>query len=645
MVLVADGGAADEPDQQSKRYLPIAEHGLIGDLRTAALVGADGRIDWFCYPRFDSASVFGAVLDADDGGHWTIAPTGSVANARQFYIPDSNVLITRFLADDGLVELRDFMPLARAHDPEHHTRIVRIVTCVRGRMRLRSTVAPRFDYGRAGHEVTVDGDRVCLRSDDLELHLRSEVPASVVDDRDVVGEFALQQGDTVTFVLSCEDEAGQADAEGMLRATVRFWQDWISGSVYTGRWREMVNRSALTLKMLTHEPSGAIVAAPTVGLPESVGGDRNWDYRYVWIRDASFSLYALLRLGFTEEAAAFMHWLTQRFEEQPEDSDGGPLRIMYDIDGGTPSTETELGHWQGYRGSRPVRIGNAAEDQLQLDIYGELIDSVYLFNKYGAGISYRSWQQLRRVVSWLQDNWDRPDQSIWETRAEPQKHVYSRLMCWVAMERMTRIARSRGLPGDIVTWSRVRDEIFEQVMQCGWSDERSAFVQTYDDRSDGENELDASLLLMASVKFLSPTDEKVRRHAGRDRAVAGHRLPGVPLRRRRHDRRPRQLRGHLLDVLVLARGGTDADGPAGRGAAGAGEDVHLRQPPRTVRRAGRAERGPARQLPAGAHAPVPDQRRDQPGPGARPVSRRPVAGGTGCCSYWSLSSPLSSDGM
>jgi GH15 family glucan-1,4-alpha-glucosidase len=258
------------------------------------------------------------------------------------------------------------------------------------------------------------------------------------------------------------------------------------------------------LKLLTHEPSGAIVAAPTVGLPEEIGGGRNWDYRYVWIRDAAFSLYALLRLGFTDEAAAFMHWLTQRFAEQPEGSDTGPLRIMYDIDGQAPPEESELQHWEGYRGTRPVRIGNNASGQLQLDIYGELIDSVYLFNKYGAGISYTSWSELCRVVAWLQDNWDRPDESIWEPRSEPQDHVYSRLMCWVAMERMIRVARQRGLPGDLVAWSATRDEIFEQILERGWSDERNAFVQAF-----GTQELDASLLLMSAVKFLSPTDEKI----------------------------------------------------------------------------------------------------------------------------------------
>ncbi len=497
----------------SPEYLPIAEHGLIGDLRTAALVGADGRIDWFCFPRFDSPSVFGAILDADDGGRWTIRPTGGGASgeawSRQFYIPDSNVLITRFLSEQGVVELRDFMPLAGAHDAQHRTRIVRSVLCVRGSMTLRCGIAPRFDYGRATHELVRDADGaggITMRSPDLTLHLQSDVDVDVSDDgRDLTAEFTLTSGEARTFVLTCDgDRATVADADQLLRDTVRFWQTWISRSVYTGRWREMVNRSALTLKLLTHEPSGAIVAAPTAGLPEDAGGVRNWDYRYVWIRDAAFSLYALLRLGFTDEAAAFMHWLTDRFAERSDEAETGPLRVMYDIDGGPPPTERELTHWEGYRGSRPVRIGNNAAGQLQLDIYGELIDSVYLFNKYGDGISYTSWKQLQEVVAWLQDNWDRADESIWEVRSEPRAHVYSRLMSWVAMERMIRIGRQRGLPGDIVSWSATRDAIFEQIMEQGWSEPRNAFVQAY-----GSDELDASLLLMSAVKFLSPTDERV----------------------------------------------------------------------------------------------------------------------------------------
>ncbi len=487
-------------------YLPISEHGLIGDLRTAALVGSDGRIDWFCCPRFDSPSVFGAILDSQKGGHWSIHPIVE-AESKQFYLPDSNVLITRFSSDEGVVEVRDFMVVRAPHDPNHRQRLVRQVATVRGSMRMRMSVSPRFDYGRATHRTeTVDGG-VSFVTNDLTLHLTSSVPLDHIPDGGAAADFALHLGEAETFVLDVLVDAdirpeahSTVDAEELMVATVRFWRSWLTRSTYTGRWRETVNRSALTLKLLTHEPSGAIIASPTTSLPEEIGGQRNWDYRHVWIRDAAFSLYALLRLGFTDEADAFMGWLTDRFSD-PGDGGDGPLRVMYDIDGATMSGEVVLDHWEGYRGSSPVRIRNDAADQLQLDIYGELIDSIYLFNKYGSGISYASWQSLQNVIAWLQKNWDRPDEGIWEVRAGRRHHTFSRVMCWVAMERMVRMGRARGLPGDLSDWSRTRDEIYRDIIENGWDDELQAFVQEY-----GGSVLDASLLLMPMVKFFAPTD-------------------------------------------------------------------------------------------------------------------------------------------
>lgn len=489
-------------------FLPISDHGVIGDLRTAAVVGVDGRINWFCCPRFDSPSVFGSLLDAD-GGAWTIELMDGDVTTRQFYLPDSNVLVTRFMSDDGVAEVQDLMPVVEANHAEHRTRIVRRVECVRGSVKFRTLVSPRFDYGRADHSLDITGDcRAEFAGPDLTLHLASTVPVTATDDDQVAAEFELSTGENATFVLAPEsisDEDFDRDSSSeTVHSTVVFWQDWLSQSVYSGRWREMVHRSALALKLLTHEPSGAIVAAVTAGLPEEIGGERNWDYRYVWIRDAAFSLYALLRLGFTDEAAAFMKWLTHRFCGDTEGDDShGPLRLMYTLDGDVPPGETELDHWSGYRGSVPVVVGNDAAAQLQLDIYGELIDSVYLFNKYGAGISYESWQQLCGVAAWLVDNWDQPDQSIWEPRDEPRDYVYSRLMCWVALERMIRVSRQRGLPGDVVGWMSTRDEIFSQIMDRGWSDKLEAFVQVLD-----SDQLDASLLLIPAVKFLAPSDER-----------------------------------------------------------------------------------------------------------------------------------------
>jgi len=489
-------------------YTPIGEHGLIGDLRTAALVGTDGRIDWFCCPRFDSPSVFGALLDADNGGYWTISPAGE-AGSRQFYLPDSNVLITRFLAASGVVEVQDCMPVLRAHDADHRQRLVRRVSAVRGSMRMRIDLVPRFDYGRGRHRVHVEqeGRRLRFTGSDLTLALSASVPLALDGAGGAGADIELAEGQVVTFVLDVlpGGQGGMdmppADPAVLVAGTVAFWRGWLSTSRYTGRWREMVHRSALTLKLLTHEPSGAVVAAPTMSLPEKVGGSRNWDYRYVWIRDAAFSLYALLRLGFTDEAEAFMRWLTERFAES--DGGDGPLRVMYDIDGGSTSGEHVLEHWAGHRGSAPVRVRNDAADQLQLDIYGELIDSIYLFNKYGPGISLDSWRSLQDVVAWLQENWDRPDEGIWEIRSARRNHTFSRLMCWVALERMTRMARQRGLPGDVAAWARTRDEIFADIEEHGWDARLHAYVQ-----SPGEGVLDASLLLMPMVKFLAPTDPR-----------------------------------------------------------------------------------------------------------------------------------------
>ena len=486
-------------------YLPIAEHGVIGDLHSVALVGTDGTIDWFCCPRFDSPSVFASILDAEKGGFYRIAPVNDGHTTRQLYFPDTNVLITRFLTPDGVGEVHDFMPIHR--DPRHARRLVRQVVAVRGEMRFALECRPRFDYGRQEHELELHEGGAVFHSPGFSLTLATNVPLER-HGNDATAQFTLSNGAAATFVLQ-QTEPGQrlkpiseAVAAEAFNATVRFWRGWLSHSVYRGRWREMVNRSALTLKLLTYRPTGAIVAAPTTSLPEHVGGERNWDYRYTWVRDAAFSLYALLRLGFTEEAEAFITWLTDRFGETSF-GEGGPLQIMYGIDGRADLHEEVLGHLEGYAGSAPVRVGNGAATQLQLDIYGELIDSVYLYNKYGEPISYDSWMELQKIVEWLCDNWDRPDEGIWETRGGRQDFTYSRLMSWVAIERSIRMARYRGLPANMVKWLEVRDQITEQIMTRGWNPKRGAFVQHY-----GSDVLDASLLLMPLTKFIAPKDPR-----------------------------------------------------------------------------------------------------------------------------------------
>jgi GH15 family glucan-1,4-alpha-glucosidase len=488
-------------------YQPIENYGIIGDLHTVALVGRNGSIDWLCFPHFDSPSVFAALLDEKKGGRFRLAPTSSDATCKQLYWPDTNVLITRFLSTGGVGEITDYMPMEEPGTWHGEHQLVRHVRVPQGSMKFRLECRPAFNYARDKHTLKLCPDGASFASARLSLGLASTVPLQE-DGDGVVAEFTLEAGQTANFLLQeipagsgCGEALKAAEADILFARTVGYWRRWISGCRYNGRWQEMVRRSALVLKLLTYHPTGAIVAAPTCSLPEHFGGTRNWDYRYTWIRDAAFSLYGLLRIGFTEEAAQFMNWLEARCHELEPD---GSLQIMYGIDGRHDLSEETLDHLEGYRGSRPVRIGNEASRQIQLDIYGELMDSVYLYNKYGSPISHELWRELKRLIDWVCDNWQRKDQAIWEVRGGQQHFVYSKVMCWVALDRALRLADKRSFPAPRERWLACRDAIYEEIMSKGWSEERQAFIQYY-----GSNSLDAANLIMPLVFFMSPTDPRM----------------------------------------------------------------------------------------------------------------------------------------
>ncbi len=497
-----------------ERYPPIENHGLIGDLQTAALVSTDGTLDWYCVPRFDSPSVFASLLDPERGGHFSIRPATDDYVSRQLYLPGTAILITRFMTPDGVGEVIDFMPIAGAVATDRH-RLVRLGRVVRGQLRFVVECRPAFDYGRAPHEFDAENRCVTFRSGSTTLRLSTVAPAegplvpdSAIEivDGGVRVEATLSAGQIGGAILESAPDGparriDRDEVQRELEETRDYWRNWVHRSTYKGRWREIVERSAITLKLMTYAPTGALVAAPTAGLPELVGGERNWDYRYTWIRDASFSVYGLLGLGFTDEAAAFMRWLNDRLAESQERD--RPLQIMYRVDGQPDLDEEILDHLAGYRGSAPIRIGNGAATQLQLDIFGEALDSVYLADSHALTPDHDGWRHISRVADWVSRHWDQPDEGIWETRGGQQNFTYGRLMSWVALDRAIRMAHRHGRPADVPTWTAARDDIYRQINDLGWSDDRQAFVQHYDTEV-----LDASLLYMPLVGFVAPSDPR-----------------------------------------------------------------------------------------------------------------------------------------
>jgi GH15 family glucan-1,4-alpha-glucosidase len=483
-------------------FEPIENYGVIGNMCSVALVSVAGSIDFLCYPKFDSPTVFAALLDDEKGGRFQIQPQLGKKQIRQLYLPETNILLTRFLSDEGVAELTDYMPIGT--NGAQPNEIIRTVAVIRGEIDFKMQCQPRFNYAMCGHTVKVE-DRSAIFSPSTDacapLALYSTVALRQHCD-DATSDFRLRAGESATFVFGGVRAPGQQPEmefiEHRFHETARFWREWIAKSKYKGRWREIVNRSALMLKLLISREHGSPIAAPTFSLPEEIGGVRNWDYRFTWLRDSAFTLYALIRLGFVEEAEGFIGWLKGRLSN---DAERGPLQVMYGIDGRQKLDEVTLDHLQGYENSRPVRIGNAAYQQLQLDICGEMMDSIYLANKYGDSISNAGWQEVQRTLEWLGKNWQRPDEGIWEVRGGAREFLHSRLMCWVAFDRALRLAQKRSLSGPLDAWQSARDAIRQDISTNFWDDELQSFVQ-----SKGTKNLDASVLLMPLMRFISPVD-------------------------------------------------------------------------------------------------------------------------------------------
>ncbi len=486
-------------------YQAIENYGVIGDLNSIALVGRDSSIDFLCLPDFDSPSVFAALLDKERGGFFRFTPDFDHVRHKQLYLPDTNVLLTRFLSRQGVGEVTDFMPVEELFVGKE---LIRNVACIQGTLNFQMECCPRFDYARARHTCTQISEREIVFTsggpNGARLRLQSSVPMQIKDG-DATARFTLKPGEKAVFMLEfiVEESESVKDleqfAQKSLFDTINYWKTWAAKSQYRGRWMEVVNRSALILKLMTSHRFGSMVASPTFGLPEEIGGVRNWDYRYTWIRDASFTVYAFMKLGYRDEARAFMRWV----EKQCNDiGKAGHLVLMYTIGGSKDLPELELSHLEGYKKSAPVRIGNAASRQVQLDIYGELLDAVYIFDHNAEPISYNFWLDISRQVDWVCDHWQEEDEGIWEVRGGKKEFLYSRMMCWVALDRGIKIAQAHSYPLN-GRWMAERDQVFISVHRDFWDEELGAFVQY-----KGARTVDAAALLMPLIRFIGPRDPK-----------------------------------------------------------------------------------------------------------------------------------------
>lgn len=479
-------------------YLPIADHAIIGNLHTTALISLHGAIDFLCLPRFDAPSVFARILDDEKGGTFAIKLHDcDEVRYKQLYLPATNILVTRFLNPHGIAELTDFMPIAKS---EKDFAIFRRLKGVYGHHEIRIDIRPRFDYARRGcrAEKNPNGDGYLLHDPNGEqptLKLLTEAEMEVTDDG-LTGIVQLDQGQDIDFLLTV-DEGIHHDRDFMtnFRACRDYWESWSAKNTYKGMWKAEVHRSALALKLLTSAHYGSTVAAATFGLPEGIGGERNWDYRYTWIRDTAFTMYAFLRLGYTEEAELFMDWIRERCAES--------LQLMYGIDGRKDLEEIELDHLKGYEASVPVRIGNGAYDQKQMDIYGELIDTIYLYNQSGGSISHQFWQNICLLVEYAIEHWKDEDHGIWEVRSGKQRFLHSAVCCWVALDRAMRIGDDRSLPYPFERWRDARDKMYHEIYDGFWNEELGAYPQF-----KGSNTVDASALLMPLLRFVSSKEPR-----------------------------------------------------------------------------------------------------------------------------------------
>jgi GH15 family glucan-1,4-alpha-glucosidase len=490
---------------------PIENYGFIGNMVSGALVGRDGSIDWLCLPRFDSDACFAALLGTPEHGRWLVAPDEEVRRTTRRYRPGTAILETTFETEGGAATVIDFMPLT---DDEDYVDLVRVVRGDRGRVRMRTELIVRFGYGKNIPWVRRQefGLRAIAGPDAVELHTHIDLRG---EDFTTRGEFAVAEGESVPFILAYHPShrplSRARDCQQSLTETAAFWCEW-SGACRFERepdrgggggddeWREAVTRSLITLKLLEYAPTGGIIAAPTTSLPEQIGGVRNWDYRFCWIRDATLTLYALLTSGYREEARAWREWLLRAEAGSPAD-----LQIMYGIAGERRLTELELPWLPGYENSRPVRVGNAAYCQRQLDVYGELMDAMHVGRKFQLEVSDEAWRMQRVLMDNLERIWHEPDEGIWEMRGPRRHFTHSKLMAWVAFDRAVKAVESFGRPGPVERWRGLRETIRADICRHGFSEAKNAFVQYY-----GGSTLDASLLLMAEVGFLPPEDPRFR---------------------------------------------------------------------------------------------------------------------------------------